>query len=131
MCGYELVYLRGYALGGNRGGGYLDRMPRRNSQLASHLSATLGALGEDVSPRQIERLGEAGLLGQPPYPSELTERAREAMELVRQCWGRHDLAVLVMFVHGRHPVGETRLKRAYNTSLGRLERSYRRPARRR
>jgi hypothetical protein len=96
-------------------------MPRRTSRVAEQLSAELKARGENVSPRQIERLGEAGLLGSPPYGPELFARAQEALAFVRHYGGRHDLAVLSMFVHGRYVGGEIRLKRAYSLALERKE----------
>jgi hypothetical protein len=96
-------------------------MPRRTSQLAIELSTTLESSEERVSPRQIERLSEAGLLGEPPYTPDLVTRTRDALELVRRYNERHDLATLVMFVQGRHRVGEERLKRAYAVAFERIE----------
>lgn len=94
---------------------------RRDSHRTDELVAALRRLGEDVTPRQLERLGEFGLLG--PATDEvspaLIERAKEAVTLVHAHRSRAD-AALVMFVQG-HEFDKARLEHAYLTALERAE----------
>lgn len=94
---------------------------RRDSRIARDLSAALFALGYSTSPRQLERLGEFGVLG--PTPEEvnpaLIARAQEALELTRR-YTNGDLAALVMFGRG-YDFDKPQLARAYLKAYERIE----------
>lgn len=110
-------------------------MPRRPSSTALDLSRALEREGEPTSPRQLERMRQAGLLarvrqrgrGQPEggstvdYGADVRERAHDAIRLHGE-WRNAQLAVLAMFGEGRFRVEKPELEGAFARSLSGLRR---------
>lgn len=107
-------------------------MGRSTSETAVQLSAQLEARGERVSPRQLERWRQAGLLGPVrqrgagrgrgstvELGEDAIDRATDAARLVRDNRSL-GVAVLVMFGEGRFRVEKPELERAYAASFGGL-----------
>jgi hypothetical protein len=106
-----------------------DVMTRPPSGADEDFDARLKRLSMDSTPSKVQAYRECGLLAPPiasypggggssgRHPPEAVERMREALELDAK-YPRY-VAVAVMFVRGRYPVAEQKLRRALQRCVAR------------
>ncbi len=114
--------------------GYRSPMARPPSDADRDFSKRLQTLGLGATPQRVQTLREVGLLPAPTpafpggggssgrYPSDLVERAAEALELAHEHHRELHLAVAVMYARGKYSISEAKLKRALLRVLDRYKR---------